>query len=239
MKIEQPPMGVEIIGKIPSLGITKYIRNGTVVTRVSTSEGRSSNTRKQFIQRQRMRHSIALWKELSLWSPMFTVSKTAYHRFLSLANQLPVVYLPKSRSWVEGSLLMPGIPVSEGKLIPLQLQLGEVDGTPALLTDRKAADVRPFEVFLLYTAEQQFHREDCPKVVFKMREVKKEEFTVVDGCIALVDNDFADEMKGWALVHIMGRNCSTQSIVTCCNYYQRFTTEEAMEAAAKSYGGLK
>lgn len=123
--------------------------------------------------------------------------------------------------------------------MPLQLQLGEVDGTPALLTDRKAADVRPFEVFLLYTAEQQFHREDCPKVVFKMREVKQEEFTVVDGCLALVDNDFADEMKGWALVHIMGRNCSTQSIVTHCNYYQKFTTEEALEEAAKSYGGLK
>ena len=239
MKIEQPPMGVEIIGRIPSLGITKYIRNGVVVTRVSTSEGRRSNTRKQFIQRQRMRHSIALWKELSLWSPMFTVSKTAYHRFLSLANQLPVVYLPKSRSWVEGSLLMPGIPVSEGKLIPLQLQLGEVDGTPALLTDRKAADVRPFEVFLLYTAEQQFHREDCPKVVFKMREVKHEEFTMSDGCLALVDNDFSNETKGWALVHVMGRNCSTQSIITRCNYYQQFTNEEALEEAAKSYGGLK
>ena len=49
MKIEQPPMCVEIIGKIPSLGITKYIRKGVVVTRVSTSESRSSNTSKQFV----------------------------------------------------------------------------------------------------------------------------------------------------------------------------------------------
>lgn len=232
-------MGVEIIGRIPSLGVTKYIRNGVVVTRVSTSEGRRSNTRKQFIQRQRMRHSIALWKELSRWSPMFTVSKTAYHRFLSLANQLPVVFLPQSRSKVEGSLLMSGIPVSEGNLMTVQLRFGEVDGTPALLTDRKAADVRPFEVFLLYTADQQFHREDCPKVVFKMREVKRDEFTVVDGCLALVDSDFANEMKGWALVRVMGRNCSTQSIVTRCNYYKQYTTEEALETAAKSYGGLK
>ena len=78
MKIKQPTIGVEIIGKIPSLGVTKYIRNGAVVTRVSTSEGRRSNTRRQFIQRQRMRHSITLWKELSLWSPMFTEGKTTY-----------------------------------------------------------------------------------------------------------------------------------------------------------------
>ena len=232
-------MGVEIIGKIPSLGVTKYIRNGSVVTRASKSEGRRSNTRSQFIQRQRMRHSIALWKGLSLWSPMFTEGKTAYHRFLSLANQLPVVFLPRNKASVESSLLMPGIPVSEGNLLPVQLQLGEVDGTPALITDRKANEVRPFEVFLLYTAEQQFHREDCPKVVFKMREVKKDEFTLVNGCLALVNSDFANEMQGWALVRVMGKNCSSQSIVTRCKYYEQFTTEEALEKAAQSYGGLK
>jgi hypothetical protein len=239
MKIKQPSIGVEIIGKIPSLGVTKYIRNGSVVTRVSNSEGRHSNTRGQFIQRQRMRHSIALWKELSLWSPMFTEGKTTYHRFLSLANQLPVVFLPKNNASVEGSLLMPGIPVSEGNLLPLQQRLDEVDGTPALITDRKAEDVRPFEVFLLYAAEQQFKREDCPKVSFTMREVKRDEFTLVDGCLALVDSDFANEMKGWTLVRVMGKNCSTQSIVTRCKYYEQFTTEEALENAVKSYGGLK
>jgi len=30
-----------------------------------------------------------------------------------------------------------------------------------------------------------------------------------------------------------------QSIVTRCKYYERYTTEEALEEAAKSYGGLK
>ena len=239
MKIKQPSIGVEIIGKIPSLGVTKYIRNGTVVTRVSTSEGRRSNSRGQFIQRQRMRHSIALWKELSRWSPMFTEGKTAYHRFLSLANQLPVVYMPKNKDSVEGSLLMPGIPVSEGSLSPVQSRLGDVDGMSALITDRKVGEVRPFEVFLLYTAEQQFQREDCPNVSFKMREVKRDEFAVVDGCLAFVDNDFGSEMKGWALVRVMGKNCSTQSIVTRCKYYEQYTSEEALEEAAKSYGGLK
>ena len=239
MKIKQPSIGVEIIGKIPSLGVTKYIRNGAVVTRVSTSEGRRSNSRRQFIQRQRMRHSIALWKDLSRVNPFFTHGKTAYHSFLSLANRLPVVYMPKNKAMVEGSLLMPDIPVSEGDLLPIQLYFGEVDGIPALITDRKAVDVRPSEAFLLYTAEQQFHREDCPKVSFAMREVKRDEFVVVDGCLALSDDDFANEMKGWALVRVIGKNCSTQSIVTRCKYYERYTTEEALEAAAKSYGGLK
>ena len=239
MKIKQPSIGVEIIGKIPSLGVTKYIRNGTVVTRVSTSEGRRRNTRSQFVQRQRMRHSIALWKELSLWSPMFTGGKTAYHRFLSLSNQLPVVYLPKEKFAAVSSLLMPGIPVSEGSLLPVKQRLGEVNGTPALITDRKADMIRPYEVFLLYTAEQQFRREDCPMVSFKMREVKRDEFTLVDGCLALLDNEFGNEMKGWALVRVMGKNCSTQSIVTRCKYYEQFTTEEALKVAAKSYGGIK
>ena len=42
-----------------------------------------------------------------------------------------------------------------------------------------------------------------------------------------------------ALVRAMGKNCSTQSIITRCKYYVQFTTEEAFEDAAKSYGGLK
>ena len=46
MKIKQPKIGVEIIGRIPSLGVTKYVRNGSVVTRVSTSDGRRSNNLK-------------------------------------------------------------------------------------------------------------------------------------------------------------------------------------------------
>ena len=72
-----------------------------------------------------------------------------------------------------------------------------------------------------------------------MREVKRDEFAVVDECLALLNNDFANEMKGWALVRVMGKNCSSQGIVTRCTYYQQYTTEEALEAAAKNYGGLR
>lgn len=239
MKIKQPKMGVEIIGRIPSLGVTKYIRNGSVVTRVSTSDGRRSNSLKQFVQRQRMRHSIALWKGLSPCNPMFTEGKTNYLGFLSLANKLPVVYLPKNKCEVEGSLLMPGIPVSGGTLRTMQQTLGEVDGTPALITDEEASNTLPYSAFLLYTAEQGTGRDDCPEVKFKVRAVQPDEFTFVDGCLALVDSDFANEAKGWALVRLQGKNCSSQGIVTRCKVYEQYTTEEALQTAAKSYGGLK
>lgn len=239
MKIEQPKIGVEIIGRIPSLGVTKYVRNGSVVTRISTSEKRRKNSRKQFIQQQRMRHSIALWKRLSPCGPMFTEGRTAYLGFLSLANQLPVVYLPKYSDSIAGSLLMPGIPVSNGIMTPIEQHLGEVNGKPALITNREVSDVSPYEAFLLYTAEQGTGYVNCPEVIFKVHEVKLEEFTTVNGFLALVDNDFANEMKGWALVRLRGRYCSTQGIVTRCKYYEQFTTEEALQEAAKTYGGLK
>ena len=239
MKIKQPKIGVEIIGRIPSLGVTKYIRNGSVVTRVSTSDGRRSNNLKQFVQRQRMRHSVALWKGLSLCNPMFTEGKTNYLGFLSLANKLPVVYMPKNKWGVKGSLLLPGIPVSGGILRSMQQTLGEVDGTPALITDEKASSSLPYSAFLLYTAEQGTGHMSCPEVHFKVRAVQPDEFAIVDGCLALVDSDFANEMKGWALVRVQGKNCSPQGIVTRCKDYEQYTTEEALQEAAKSYGGLK
>ena len=239
MKIKQPKMGVEIIGRIPSLGVTKYIRKGSVVTRVSTSNSGRSNSLKQFVQRQRMRHGIALWKRLSPCSPMFTEGKTHYLGFLSVANKLPVVYMPKIKYDVEGSLLMPGIPVSGGTLRTMQQTLGEVDGIPALITDEEASNSLTYSAFLLYTAEQGTGRDDCPEVKFKVRAVQPDEFTFVDGCLALVDSDFANEAKGWALVRLQGKNCSSQGIVTRCKVYEQYTTEEALEEAAKSYGGLK
>lgn len=239
MKNKGLSLGEGFIGKIPSMRLTKYIRNGSVVTRRSYSIGDKSNTRNQFIQRQRMRHAIALWRELSLVTPMFTNGKGAYRSFLSLASKLPVVYLTKNKASVEGSLLMPGIPVSEGQLPTVNQQLGMVDGSPALITDRDAAARRSNEVFLFYTAEQRFSHADRPTVAFNMRNVTPDEFAVVDGRLALVGNEFADEMKGWALVRVVGTYCSTQCIVTNCDYYERYTTEEALQEAAQSYGGLR
>ena len=77
-----------------------------------------------------------------------------------------------------------------------------------------------------------------PRVRFSMREVSWWDMAVVNGRLALVGEEFADEMKGWALVKVVGDRCSPQTIVTHCTLYQQFTTEEALEVAADSYGGL-
>ena len=135
------------------------------------------------------------------------------------------------------ALLMPDIPVSEGTLLPIKQQIGMVDGTPALMTNPKATEWGQPERWMLYTAEQ-LEGNTTPMVRFKVREVPLDEFTEVDGCLALVDNEFSNEMKGRALARRDGDRCSSQGIVTRCTYYERFTTEEAMQKAAESYGGL-
>lgn len=131
---------------------------------------------------------------------------------------------------------MKGIPVSDGTLPPIQMQLGEVNGVPALLTDLKAGEVIPNEKLWLYTAVQDV---EVDLVRFSMRELARWDMTMVDGHLALIGEEYADEMKGWALVQVIGDRCSTQSIVTNCTYYQQYTTEEAFNESVKSYGGLK
>jgi hypothetical protein len=71
-----------------------------------------------------------------------------------------------------------------------------------------------------------------------MREISWWDMAVVDGRLALVGDEFADEMKGWALVKVIDDRCSPQTIVTRCTIYQQYTTEDALEKAADSYGGL-
>lgn len=236
MKNQRKAKGLLFTGRVPKSNVTIYYRNGDFVVRPAHSEGKRSNTSKQFVQRQRMRHSIALWKALKPCQPLFTNGKTNYNGFITLANRLPVVFVPKF--WDDcAALLMPDIPVSEGTLLPIKQQIGMVDGTPALMTNLKATEWEQPERWMLYTAEQ-LEGNTIPMVRFKVREVTLDEFTEVDGCLALVDNEFSNEMKGWALVRRDGDRCSSQGIVTRCTYYERFTTEEAMQKAAESYGGL-
>ena len=227
------------IGRFPSVGITSYLKNGKVVYRPSSSKQKRSNTRPQFAQRQRMRHTIALWKMLKdgCDTLMFTQNATAYNGFVSLANRLPVVYIPKDPSMKGASLLMPDIPVSDGTLPPIKLQLGEVNGTPALLTNLQPDDLRHPAKLLLYTAVQCIEN-GMPRVRFTMRGVEKPDFVAVEGYLALVGEYFANESKGWALVRVIKERCSTQGLVTRCTLYKQFTTEEAMQNAAKTYGGI-
>ena len=133
---------------------------------------------------------------------------------------------------------MPGIPVSNGTLPPVSQHLGEVNGTAALLTDLKPGERHPGEELWLYTAEQHLEEAETPRVRFSKRQLKRSDMTTTDGTLSLVSDDFADPMKGWALVRIVKDRCSPQTIQTRCTLYQQYTTDEALQEAAKTYGGL-
>lgn len=236
MKKKSTGLGLIIPKKMRIGGVTFYKRQGQVIGRVSESMEKRSNTLAQFKQRQRMRHTIALWKMLRFCETMFTERDNAYQNFASLANRLPVVYVERLQM-EHASFLMPGIPVSDGTLPTLQQELGEVDGVPALMTVLKVDDRHFREKLWLYTAEQKIEG-PLPRVRFSKRDVSRREITVVDGQLALVGEEFADEMKGWALVRVIDDRCSPQTIVTRCTLYEQYTTDETLQVAAKSYGGL-
>ena len=103
--------------------------------------------------------------------------------------------------------------MSYGRLPEIKQQLGEVDGTPALITDLKAHDWEPWTKLWLYTAVQDGSDNDA-LVRFSKREVPWEEVTLVDGHYVLKGEEFADDMKGWALVLVKGERCSPQTIAT-------------------------
>ena len=237
-KKDSAGLGMTIPKRMRIAGMTFYLRNGQVVGRASSTHEKRSNTLPQFIQRQKMRHTTALWKMLRFCDVMFTERRTAYQNFASLANQLPAVYVPDDGIMNQASFLMPGIPVSDGILPMVKQELGEVDGTSALLTDLKVGERSEHAKLRLYAAVQTIENEVMPRARFSMREVSWWDMAVVDGCLALVGNEFADEMKGWALVKVIDNRCSPQTIVTHCTVYQQYTTEDALERAADSYGGL-
>jgi hypothetical protein len=230
-------LGMTIPKRMRIAGVTFYLRNGQLIGRESSTHEKRSNTLPQFIQRQKMRHTTALWKELRYCDVMFTERRTAYQNFASLANQLPAVYVLDDGTMNQASFLMPGIPMSDGILPTVKQELGEVNGTSALLTDLKEGDRTRHAKLRLYTAMQTFEYE-MPRVRFSMREISWWDMAVVDGRLALVGDEFADEMKGWALVKVIDDRCSPQTIVTRCTVYQQYTTEDALEKAADSYGGL-
>ena len=214
MKRKGTGKGLMVVGSMRKDGITTYMKQGRIIIRSANSMEKRSNTKPQFIQRQKMRHSVALWRMMKYCEPMFTKGTTAYTSFL-----------------------MPGIPVSDGTLPEIKQKLGKVDGIPALITDLKANDCEPWTKLWLYTAVQTGEYRDL-HVQFSKREVSWEEMTVVDGHYVLKGEDFSDETKGWALVLVKGERCSPQAIVTHCTLYQEYMTEEALEKAADSYGGL-
>ncbi|MBP5562674.1 MAG: hypothetical protein J6X51_01400 [Bacteroidales bacterium] len=230
--------GITFTGRLRSDGITIYQKQGKTIIRSSSRRTSKGFTIKQFIQRQRMRHAIALWRELEYCYPMFTEAKSAYNGFVSLANRLPAVFVAKRDAMDHPSFLMPGIPVSDGTLPELKQRLGEVDGKAALITNLKRYEARYTDTLKLFVAEQT-NEDNIPRVNFRVRNVLKEELVETENGMALVGEEFSDDNKGWALVLVIGDSCSSQSIVTRCKFYEQFTTEELMNEAAKTYGRVK
>ena len=229
--------GLNVTGRFKESGVTIYLRNGKPVARTATSWQPKRRTRKQFIARQQMLHSTRLWTLLK-WAgtPMFPALPTAYARFLSLMHRTEVVFLPQKGPLDGATLLLPEMSLSEGLLPTVKQHLGDVDGNAALVTNMTRDSLHRGDKLILYTLTQDIS--STPRVRFERREVMPDEMTETTEGLALVNDEFTDNMKGWSLVHVNGDRCSTQTSVTRCTYYKQFTTEEALQEAAASYGGL-
>ena len=229
--------GIILTGRLKKAGGTVYLRNGRPVSRPAISDQPKRRTRKQFVARQQMLHSTRLWALLK-WSgtPMFPAQPTAYNRFLSLMRRTEVVFLPQRGPLDGATILLPDMPLSEGPLPTVKQHLGEMDGVPALITNLSRSSLQRGDKLILYTLRQE--TKSTPKVLFTRREVTSSEITETADGLALISDEFVDDMKGWALVHVRGERCSTQTAVTHCTYYKQFTTEVALQEVAASYGGL-
>lgn len=228
---------MNITGRLKESGITVYNRNGRTGTRTATSQQPERRTRKQFIARQQMLHSTRLWAFLKYaGTPMFPAQPTAYARFLHLMHRTEVIFLPQRGPLYGATLLLPDMSLSEGTIPTVKQHLGVVDGSAALVTNLTRNRLHRDDKLILYTLKQE--TKGKPMVRISRREVMLYEMTVTAEGLALIDSEFADEMKGWALVHVRGEQCSTQTAVTRCTYYKQFTTEEALQDAAASFGGL-
>ncbi len=229
--------GIILTGRLKKAGLTVYLRNGRTVARTATSMQPKRRTRKQFVARQQMLHSTRVWTFLKYaGTPLFPSQPTAYTRFLSLMHRTEVVFLPQNGPLDGATMLLTEMPVSEGLMPTVKQYLGEVDGNAALVTNLTRDSLRRGDKLILYTLTQDLR--SLPRVLFTRREVMPNEMTETADGLALTGDEFADEMKGWALVHVRKERCSTQTAVTRCTYYKQFTTEEALQKAAASYGGL-
>lgn len=245
---ESKKVGILVNGSIRAAGVTLYTRCGKTVVRAAKSQQPRRNTRGQFVARQRMKHATALWQMLRLVNPVFDGGNSSYGRFCTLMRRLPVVFTPRVGPTSGATLLLPEMPVSDGPLPVVRQWLGEVDGVPALLTDLKKSALHRGDELCLYTLHQGLEgrkpvvRVSCqrftPSDWMNGRSSGDVTPRVVDGCIALTGSVFADTMTGWALVRFNGGQCSSQTVVTQCTYYQSFATEEALLEAAATYGGL-
>lgn len=118
-------------GRIRGLGVTFYRRGGKTFARISTRSTSNKQSLGQFKVRERMRHSIALWKSFNTpCEPLMatTGTTTAYNAFLRANSSLPTVYLTKQQARQGAALLMPGMVVSEGRLPKVEYDFAVLAG---------------------------------------------------------------------------------------------------------------
>ena len=223
--------------------LTIYKKNGKTFARAKHINQPRSLTRKQLAQREQLAHNNAVWRVLKKAKALyFEGGAGPYYRFMSVNRNSPIVYLTKLQLSSGYVLLLPETVMSDGPLPSITYRLGEHNGAPALLTDLHLKEANKGEL-LLYTMSQSVSRFYEEKEQFRMKlEVEKVDLSNIatdeDGCVVLTDERFADTMKGFALVRVVDGHASHQRIVTNCTYYERFTTEGALQAAAESYRGL-
>ncbi len=234
-------------------GLTVYKRGEKTFVRPSHIYQPRRLSRKQLLLRERQSHNNALWRALRATRHIyFDGDKPAYNLFMSANIHSPVPYLEKRQYHSGNALLLPEMVVSDGPLPSIGYQLGEVDGHPALLTDLTKSKASRMTL-LLYVLKQSVHTwqngSDSFQLNIEVEPLATDDFVNipstltspykdVHGTLALVGNRYADPMLGFGLVHIKEGLVSHQRVVTRCTYYERYTTEEALLAAAKSYGGL-
>ena len=127
------------IGRIQGKGVTFYRRGGKTYARISTRKVPNRQSVKQFINREKMRHSIALWHCFySSDKPLMETSGslTAYNAFLRANSALPTVYLTKQQARQGAALLMLGMVVSEGRLPAVEYDFAVLEsGERVVLTN--------------------------------------------------------------------------------------------------------
>lgn len=269
-------------GRIRGLGVTFYRRGGKTFARVSTRSTSNKQTLGQFKVRERMRHSIALWKSFyTPYEPLMetTGTTTAYNAFLRANSALPTVYLTKQQAVQGAALLMPGMVVSEGRLPAVEygfavLESGERVVLTNLLTgidecetqelaigcnddlrqllcsSSRNPQLMPGDRVRFYRFEQRLEG-DCPTVTITCcemaldndprhnQELRDWRFYSHKGRLAIGGAD--DENMGWAVVLYSDKEhrASTQQVLTTCRLYEQYTTDEALQRAAESYGNVE
>jgi hypothetical protein len=269
-------------GRIRGLGVTLYRRGEKTFARISTRSTSNKQSLGQFKVRERMRHSIALWKSFYVpYKPLMEASdnQTAYNAFLRTNAALPTVYLTKQQARQQAALLIPGMVVSEGRLPAVEynfatfpgdervvltnlltgIEEGETqeltigcndDLRQLLCSSNRNPQLMPGDIVRFYRFEQRI-QDNCPTVKITCCELaldndprqnpasREWRFYSHEGRLAICGAD--DENTGWAVV-LFGekeQSASTQQVLTTCQLYQQYTTDEALAQAAESYGNVE